>query len=146
MSIHDFTDPDILICYVEITCTQVPISDLEGKYVGLCFVVSGYDAIEEFTTVLAKIYGKLKEVGEKFEVIAVSLDSDEASFNESFSSMPWLAIPQGDKKCEKLVSYFELSGLPTLVLIGPDGKVLARNLDLLMLDSFLKKNAKKGLN
>jgi hypothetical protein len=27
-------------------------------------------------------------------------------------------------------------------LIGPDGKVLARNLDLLMLDSFLQNNAK----
>jgi nucleoredoxin len=90
--------------------------------------VSGYGPVEEFTTVLAKIYGKLKEVGEKFEVIAVSLDSDEASFKESFSSMPWLAIPQGDKKCQKLVSYFELSDLPTVVLIGPDGKTLNNNI------------------
>ena len=94
----------------------------------MCFVASGYGPIEEFTTVLAKIYGKLKEVGEKFEVIAVSLDSDEASFSESFSSMPWLAIPQGDKKCQKLVKYFELSDLPTLVLIGPDGKTLKSNI------------------
>ncbi|KAM0853089.1 hypothetical protein ACQ4PT_051328 [Festuca glaucescens] len=107
---------------------KVPISDLEGKYVGLCFVVSGYGPVEEFTTVLAKIYGKLKEVGEKFEVVAISLDSDEASFTESFSSMPWLAIPQGDKKCQKLVSYFELSDLPTVVLIGPDGKTLNSNI------------------
>ncbi|CAL4939875.1 unnamed protein product [Urochloa decumbens] len=106
---------------------KVPISELEGKYVGLCFVVNGYGPVVEFTDVLAKIYEKLKEVGEKFEVVAVSLDSDESSFNESFAKMPWLAIPQGDKMCEKLVSYFELSSLPTLVLIGTDGKTLNTN-------------------
>jgi len=107
---------------------KVPIVDLEGKYVGLCYVVNGYGPVEEFTKVLAPIYGKLKEVGEKFEVVAVSLDSDEAAFNENFSSMPWLAIPQGDRMCEKLVRYFELSDLPTLVLIGPDGKTLNSNI------------------
>ncbi|XP_044967845.1 probable nucleoredoxin 1-2 [Hordeum vulgare subsp. vulgare] len=110
------------------TGKEVPIVDLEGKYVGICFVVNGYPLVEEFTSVLAKIYAKLKEVGEKFEVVAVSLDSDEESFNTSFSSMPWLAIPQGDKMCQKLVSYFELSDLPTLVLIGPDGKTLSSNI------------------
>nr|AHL29285.1 nucleoredoxin [Triticum aestivum] len=110
------------------TGEKVPIVDLEGKYVGICFVVNGYPPVEEFTPVLAKIYAKLKEVGEKFEVVAVSLDSDEESFNNSFSSMPWLAIPQGDKMCQKLVSYFELSDLPTLVLIGPDGKTLSSNI------------------
>ncbi|KAF0922479.1 hypothetical protein E2562_037263 [Oryza meyeriana var. granulata] len=103
---------------------KVPISDLEGKYVGLCFVVNGSGPVVQFTSLLAKIYEKLKEVGEKFEVVAVSLDGDEESFNESFAGMPWLAIPQGDKMCEKLARYFELSGLPMLVLIGPDGKTL----------------------
>ena len=110
-----------------VVCIQVPISELEGKYVGLCFVVGGYGPVDEFTAVLAKIYEKLKEAGEKFEVVAVSLDSDESSFNESFAKMPWLAIPQGDKMCEKLVRYFELRSLPTLVLIGTDGKTLNTN-------------------
>ncbi|KAK3146994.1 hypothetical protein QOZ80_3BG0276350 [Eleusine coracana subsp. coracana] len=107
---------------------KVPISELEGKYVGLCFVVNGYGPVDDFTEVLAKIYEKLKEMGEKFEVVAVSLDSDESSFNKSFANMPWLAIPHGDKMCEKLVRYFELSTLPTLVLIGPDGKTLNNNI------------------
>nr|CAB3495662.1 unnamed protein product [Digitaria exilis] len=106
---------------------KLPISDLVGKYVGLCFVVGGFGPVDQFTSVLAKIYEKLKEVGEKFEVVAVSLDSDESSFKESFAKMPWLAIPHGDKMCEKLVRYFELSSLPTLVLIGPDGKTLNNN-------------------
>ncbi|KAF8698719.1 hypothetical protein HU200_034971 [Digitaria exilis] len=117
----------MLNCFIVVVCTQLPISDLVGKYVGLCFVVGGFGPVDQFTSVLAKIYEKLKEVGEKFEVVAVSLDSDESSFKESFAKMPWLAIPHGDKMCEKLVRYFELSSLPTLVLIGPDGKTLNNN-------------------
>ena len=104
---------------------QVPISELEGKYVALFFVVR---PIDEFTAVLTKIYEKLKEVGEKFEVVAVYFNNDESVFNESFASMPWLAIPHGDEVCDKLVRYFELRTLPTLVLLGPDGKTLNNNI------------------
>jgi nucleoredoxin len=89
--------------------------------------VNGYGPVVQFTSLLAKFYEKLKEVGEKFEVVAVSLDSDEELSNESFAGMPWLAIPQEDKMGEKLARYFELRGLPTLVLIGPDGKTLNNN-------------------
>jgi nucleoredoxin len=117
----------MLTCFIIVFCIQVPISELKGKYVGLCFVVNGFGPVDEFISVLAEIYEKLKEVGEKFEVVAVSLDSDKSSFNESLAKMPWLAIPQGDKMSEKLVRYFELSTLPTLVLIGTDGKTLTTN-------------------
>ncbi|KAL6594096.1 hypothetical protein ACP70R_048997 [Stipagrostis hirtigluma subsp. patula] len=106
---------------------KVPISELEGKYVGLCFTVKGYGPVDEFIAVLTKIYEKLREGAEKFEVVAVSLDNDELSFNDSFDKMPWLALPHGDKMCEKLVRYFELRTLPTLVLIGPDGKTVNNN-------------------
>jgi hypothetical protein len=45
-----------------------------------------------------------------------------------------------------IASLYKIKEVPSTYLIGPDGKVLARNLDLLMLDSFLKKNAKKEPN
>ena len=76
-------------------------------------MVNGYGPVVQFTSLLAKFYEKLKEVGEKFEVVAVSLDSDEELSNESFAGMPWLAIPQEDNMGEKL--------------IGPDGKTLNNN-------------------
>ncbi|KAL6878464.1 hypothetical protein ACP4OV_012634 [Aristida adscensionis] len=107
---------------------KVPISELEGKYVGLCFMVNGNRTADEFTAVLSRIYEKLKEVGEKFEVVVVSLNNNESAFNESFAKMPWLAIPHGDKMCDKLLRYFELRCIPTLVLIGPDGKTLNSNI------------------
>ncbi|WVZ57237.1 hypothetical protein U9M48_007646 [Paspalum notatum var. saurae] len=104
---------------------KVPISELEGKYVALCFIMR---PINEFTAELAEMYKKLKEMGEKFEVVAVYFNNDESVFKENFEGMPWLAIPHGDKMCDKLVRYFELRALPTLVLIGPDGRTLNSNI------------------
>ena len=121
-------------CYIIATYTQVPISELEGKYVGLFFVGVGYPPFIEVIDLLAKIYEKLKEVGEKFEVVAVSIYSEESSFNESFAKMPWLAIPHADNKCLTLTRYFGFMSLPTLVLIGPDGKTLNNNVAEIIID------------
>ncbi|KAK3416837.1 hypothetical protein EUGRSUZ_H02592 [Eucalyptus grandis] len=93
------------------------------------FVVSsiGIRACVDFTPKLLEVYEKLKARGESFEIVQIPLDDDEASFNQSFGSMPWLSLPFKDKKCEKLVRYFKLSTLPTLVIIGQDGKTVHAN-------------------
>ncbi|XVE92417.1 hypothetical protein REPUB_Repub01dG0095200 [Reevesia pubescens] len=105
---------------------KVPVSELEGKTVALYFSVSSYKAAADFTPKLAEVYKKLKENGENFEVVVISLDDEDESFKESFVA-PWLALPFKDKICEKLTRYFELSTLPTVVIIGPDGKTLHSN-------------------
>ncbi|XVE85082.1 hypothetical protein DITRI_Ditri17bG0063700 [Diplodiscus trichospermus] len=105
---------------------KVPVSELEGKTVGLYFSVSSYKGCADFTPKLAEIYKKLKEKGENFEIVVISLDDEEESFKKSFVA-PWLALPFKDKSSEKLTRYFELSTLPTVVVIGPDGKTLLSN-------------------
>lgn len=81
------------------------------------------------TKKLIDLYKKVKEEkGEDdFEVVLVSLDYEEQEFRDSFGTMPWLALPFKDKKCNKLVKYFELKALPTMVIIGSDGKTLHTN-------------------
>ncbi|XP_039160723.1 probable nucleoredoxin 1 isoform X1 [Eucalyptus grandis] len=106
---------------------QVPVTELEGKTVGLYFSLSVHRACVDFTPKLLEVYEKLKARGESFEIVQIPLDDDEASFNQSFGSMPWLSLPFKDKKCKKLVRYFELSTLPTLVIIGQDGKTVHAN-------------------
>ncbi|XWS63666.1 hypothetical protein CRYUN_Cryun06bG0121000 [Craigia yunnanensis] len=105
---------------------KVPVSELEGKTIGLYFSMSSYKASVDFTPKLAEVYKKLKEKGENFEIVVISLDDEEESFKESFMA-PWLALPFKDKSCAKLASYFELSTLPTVVIIGSDGKTLHSN-------------------
>ncbi|XVF84289.1 hypothetical protein PTKIN_Ptkin17bG0025100 [Pterospermum kingtungense] len=106
---------------------EVPVSELEGKTVGLYFLKSSYKASTDFTPKLAEVYKKLKENGENFEIVVIPLDDElEEAFKESFVA-PWLALPLQDKSCAKLARYFELSTLPTVVIIGPDGKTLHSN-------------------
>ncbi|PIA61943.1 hypothetical protein AQUCO_00200142v1 [Aquilegia coerulea] len=106
---------------------QVPISELEGNIVGLYFYASMHGPCADFTQKLVEVYHKVNENGGNFKVVAISLDRDEETFKRTFEGMPWLALPYMDKKLTKLVSYFELSGLPTLVIIGPDGKTMHPN-------------------
>lgn len=106
--------------------------ELEGKTVGLYFSQSSYRSCVEFTPKLVEVYQKLKEKGESFEVVLVSLDDEEELFKGGFGSMPWLALPFKDKKCSKLIRYFELSTIPTLVIIGKDGKTLHSNVSELV--------------
>lgn len=106
---------------------KVPVSELQGKIVGIFFSISSFNSCSEFAKSLKEMYLKLKENGENFEVVLVSLDDEESSYEQGFADMPWLAIPFKDKICDKLVRYFELDSIPTLVVIGSDGKTLNSN-------------------
>jgi nucleoredoxin len=106
---------------------KVPVSELEGKTVGLYFSLFSSKACGDFTPMLIDIYEKLKTKGEGFEVLLMPLDEEEESFNQGFGNMPWFSLPVKDEGCEKLVRYFELSTLPAVVIIGPDGKTLHSN-------------------
>ncbi|XP_052205045.1 probable nucleoredoxin 1 [Diospyros lotus] len=103
---------------------KVPVSELEGKTVGLYFSASSYRPCLQFNTKLIEVYEKLKAKGENFEVVMIPLDDDEDSFKQAFGRMPWFSLPFKDKSCGKLARYFDLSTIPSLVIIGPDGKTL----------------------
>ncbi|XP_054823081.1 probable nucleoredoxin 1 [Prosopis cineraria] len=107
--------------------TQVPVSKLEGKTVGLYFSYFAYKPSADFTPKLVEVYEKLKAKGEDFEIVLISVGDDEEPFKQGLKNLPWLALPFKDKSCEKLARHFELSTLPTLVIIGPDGKTLHSN-------------------
>ncbi|CAL5366453.1 unnamed protein product [Camellia sinensis] len=107
---------------------KVPVSDLEGKMVGLYFYHPSHDPCLEFNPKLMEAYNKLKEMGERFEIVMVCLeDKDKESFNLSLRTMPWFALPFNDNSFLKLVLQFHIKSLPTLVIIGPDGKTLHSN-------------------
>lgn len=104
---------------------KIPVSELEGKMVGLYFSVGSYRPCTDFTQKLDGIYRTLKAKGENFEIVLIYLDEDdEEGFKVALSNMPWLALPFKDKKIAKLARLFELRSIPCLVIIGPDGKTL----------------------
>ena len=55
-----------------------------------------------------------------------SNDRDQESFDSSFNTMPWLALPFGDPTVKELAKHFDVHGIPCLIIIGPDGKTVTK--------------------
>ncbi|PHT34221.1 putative nucleoredoxin 1 [Capsicum baccatum] len=51
-------------------------------------------------------------------------DQDQALFDDYFYTMSWLAFPFGDKRKASLSHLLEVRGIPTLVALGPSGKIV----------------------
>lgn len=95
-----------------------------GKTVALYFSAHWCPPCRVFTPKLIEVYNELKERGEVFEVVFISSDEDEDAFKDYYSSMPWLALPFGDKTTKYLTRLFRIEGIPTMIVIGPDGKTV----------------------
>merc|ERR1712054_409355 len=80
-----------------------------------------------FTPKLAEWYSQnLKAKG--LEVLFVSSDRDQESFNDYFKEMPWLALDWADRKRkEQLSNLFGVEGIPSLVIIDKDGSTTTKN-------------------
>lgn len=82
---------------------------------------------------LAQHYNAYKTRGLPFEVVFSTADKDEASFDAYYKEMAkdggdWLAIPWADaNRRKKLDSLFEVSGIPTLVIVDDQGRVVSKN-------------------
>jgi nucleoredoxin len=103
---------------------QIPVADLVGKRVCVYFSAHWCPPCRAFTPKLAEAYNAIKAKDKAFEVIFISSDRDESSFEEYFSTMPWLALPFGDKRKESLSRIFKVRGIPMLVALGPTGQTV----------------------
>ncbi|KAK8646401.1 hypothetical protein V6N13_120190 [Hibiscus sabdariffa] len=110
---------------------KVPVDSLVGKTVGLYLSAQWCLPCVEFTPKLISIYQKIKQTleeegGEDFEIVFVSNDRDQNSFESYFGSMPWLALPFGDPTVRSLAKYFDVQWIPCLIIIGPNGKTVTK--------------------
>jgi len=95
------------------------------KAVALYFSAHWCPPCKGFTPQLAKWY--TSDLQKKdLEIIFVSGDNDEGTFNEYFGEMPWLALPYADRDREKALSKkFKVSGIPSVVILdGATGELV----------------------
>ncbi|KAL0325922.1 UNVERIFIED_CONTAM: putative nucleoredoxin 2 [Sesamum radiatum] len=110
----------------------VPVASLIGKTIGLYFSAEWCSPGVEFTPKLASIYQKINQESslnghhQDFQIVFVSSDHDQTSFDSYFRTMPWLALPYGDPNIKTLTKYFDIRGIPSLVILGPDGKTVTK--------------------
>lgn len=98
--------------------------DVEAEFIGVYFSAHWCGPCRGFTPRLVQSYDQLKSDGKSFEIIFVSSDKDEDAMKEYFKEMPWLAIPYNDSRKKNLSRLFEVSGIPTLVILEKTGNVI----------------------
>mmetsp|Transcript_22632 Transcript_22632/g.49548 ORF Transcript_22632/g.49548 Transcript_22632/m.49548 type:complete len:469 (+) Transcript_22632:243-1649(+) len=101
---------------------QPALEALQGKVALFYFSAHWCGPCRNFTPKLAETYQALKAAGKEFELVFVTSDRDEAGFKEYYGEMPdWLAVSWSCKKArDKLDSYFNVEGIPTLVVVDAD--------------------------
>ena len=124
----------------------MPLSELAGKTIGLYFGAYWSPPCCAFTVQLTDAYNNLKAAkGDCFEIVLISTDRDLEEFNVNKSTMPWLAVPYEDRTRHDLRRIFDVKGIPALVLIGPDGKVISVNGKLMVSSYGLNSSKFKNL-
>lgn len=63
------------------------------------------------TKQLLMVYEKLRNSKHPFEIIFCSLDRSKSSFEEHFSTLPWLAFPYNDKRLHDLTRLYDINGI-----------------------------------
>lgn len=98
---------------------------LSGKSaVGIYFSAHWCPPCRGFTPALAKMYSEAFS-SKGMEIIFVSSDRDESSFNEYYGEMPWVALPFDKKDLKASLSKkYKVQGIPAFVILGPDGKTI----------------------
>lgn len=100
-------------------------SVLNGKYVMLYFSAHWCPPCRSFTPQLAKFYNHLKAKRDDFEIVFVSSDREEEQWKEYYNEHPWTALPYNDRKAkDKLSRKFKVNGIPTLLVLDKDGKLI----------------------
>jgi len=111
--------------------TEVSISSLSEKtMVGLYFSAHWCPPCRGFTPQLATWYEEQKqsEKGAEFEIVFVSSDRDNDSFQAYFNTMPWLALDFSARDVkEALGGSFGIQGIPTLVWVNKQGEEKSKN-------------------
>lgn len=99
------------------------LHEQKGKYILLDFWASWCAPCRKSFPRIREVYRQLK--GENFEIISISIDKNKADWLKAVQeeNNPW---PQLLDNAGLSSSEFAVTGVPTSFLIGPDGKIMMR--------------------
>lgn len=125
----DATDGESLVGHRDVAnpSASTPVSAqalTSNQIVGLYFSAHWCGPCRAFTPRLISVYNELKSQ-HNFEIIFISSDRDQKSFENYFGSMPWLALSFEERALKSSLSeMFDVQGIPTLKFLDGSGKPL----------------------
>ena len=106
---------------------------VEGKVVLISFWASWHEQCAEIDTHLKALYQKYHPLG--FEIVGYNLDAEQANMDAYVkkNAIPWILLSDraaADTKKTSLATYYGITEIPTMILVGGDGNVAALDIGM----------------
>jgi len=111
------------------TVVQADMVLADKKIIAFYFSAHWCPPCRLFTPVLAEFYSDLVGAGESFEIVFVSSDKtpeDQMQYMRE-SHGDWLAVQHNTVLASQLKKKYEVSGIPTLIVVTRSGEIISRN-------------------
>ena len=111
---------------IDLKGNEVSTDDLGGKIIGLYFSAGWCPPCRSFSPILKNFRDENKD---DFEVVMVSADrslKEQLKYMQD-GKMEWPALPAQSFEASNLYSKFNVRGIPTLLIVSPNGKVISTN-------------------
>ena len=130
--------PEIIL--PDLNGKKIKLSSLRGKLTLVLFWSSWDARCRQANMNLANIYSKYHDGG--FEIYAVSIDSNSGLWEKAYllDKSYWIQVIDTKGLESEYCKTYALKAIPTTMLIGKDGNIIARNPDIRELETLIKKN------
>ncbi|GMR37016.1 hypothetical protein PMAYCL1PPCAC_07211, partial [Pristionchus mayeri] len=104
-------------------------SVLEGKTIGIYFSAHWCPPCRKFTPLLKDFHAELVDDDAEFEIVFVSFDRSEADLKAYLDEAHgnWYYLGLGDELIQSLSAKYEVSGIPALIILKPNGDLVTKN-------------------